>query len=484
MVSLVSSSVNAADIVTTYNVKTAHEKNETAAQAINIGNLDGESATIAISDQGSVAGAAVSTTFTALAGTTSLAQSFNNPVDQVTTQFQLYDNQGNIIADSQGTPAQQASFQQWLNGSLVIGAGTYTAIATPFASPYGSPSLTINKSEQQGTSLQVNSQLTGSDPSEYYNFSLSGNNIKLDFNATTNANDARVVLYDSNHHVVADSGGNGFQRANYQALTSATGLSATSGNYTVKVTYNDNVDPTAQNVDYNFQLYSGNSYAIIYKNKVAAQPTDTTAAGSVTPTKDAQLYERKAFNKINAKPSSAVNIGWIKQDKSALDVHSQLTNADNVDYYSFTLQQGNNLKFGFKPKTTPNPSRLHVQLLDGSGSKVIADNLGTKAQRDAYKALTTTNGLSAKVGGYVVKVAYAPDAPKTNAPYEFGLYSGTGYSTLYTTTASAQTYGNALLSGTALGSASSSSGIASYLTALKNGDDTSQNLTNALKTSI
>ena len=154
-----------------------------------------------------------------------------------------------------------------------------------------------------------------------------------------------------------------------------------------------------------------------------------------------------------------------------MNVVSQLTNADNADYYSFTLQSGNNLKFGFDSKQTPNPKNLRVQLLDSSGLKVIADSGGTSAQQAAYTSLTTTNGLQAKAGGYLVKVTYAAGAPKANANYVFSLFSGTSFAAQYRTIASPQTFTNALLQGT-VGDASSSSGMAAYLATLANGGTT------------
>ncbi len=480
--SLVGSSVQPSGVVTTYNVNTAHKKNETLATAIDIGNLDEESSTVSISDAGSVANNAVSTTFTALNGTASLTQAFSNPVDKAATQFQLFDSQGNIIADSQGTTAQQAAYAEWQAGSLNITAGTYTAIATPFAG-FGT-ALTISKQEQQGTSLEVSSSLTGSDPTEYYNFSFSGSNLKLDFDTQSGGASPRVQILDSSGDVVADNEGNAFTQANYQALTSGTGLNTVSGNYTVEVSYPANqTATTTPTVPYNFQLYAGNSYAVAYNTTVTTPATDNTATGSVTAASNAQLYTVSQYNKINAAATTAVNIGWLQENKSALDVYSQLTSVDSADFYSLTLQQGNNLKFGFNTKTTTDPSALRVQLYNSTGTQIIADSAGTPAQQAAYKALTTTNGLTAGAGNYLVKISYAANAPKTAQTYEFGIYSGTGYNALYKTTASPQTIANAITAGTYGGGTSRSSAIASYLTAEAN-SDTDTSLSTALQAFI
>ncbi|MDR3448957.1 MAG: hypothetical protein P4M15_04275 [Alphaproteobacteria bacterium] len=482
--SLVSSSVDAAAYVTTYNTVTSHPKNETSSEAISIGNLNEENTSISLSDNGTAATSAVSATFqTEAEGTVSL--STKDITGTASLRFQLYDSSGNVVADSQGTSDQVAAYNEWANGTLQVAGGTYTATATPNDSSSTSSSagsLSISTSLQQATTLAVKSQLTGSDQSEYYSYSFSGTTMKLDFSATTNAHDARVVVYNSSGDVVADSAGNDYEKSNYAKLTSSAGLSASSDNYSVKVTYAAGADPTTQNVNYSLQLYGGNSYSVIYKNKVTAQATDNTAAGSVSATSDAQLYTTSQYHTINEKASSAVNIGWLQQDKSMLDVNSQLTSTDNTDYYSFTLQQGNNLKFGFNTSTTTDSSKFRVQLMDSSGSRVIADTEGTAAQQAAYKELTTTNGLTANAGSYIVKVSYAANATKSDATYEFGIYSGTSYAAEYKTTASAQTYANAVLNGDVSGS-SSSTAIAAYLTAVSNGD-TSSSLSDALKAAV
>lgn len=478
---IVSSSVSANASVTTYNINTEHKKNETSSEAIDIGNLNGESSIISVSDQGQAAGEAVSTTFTSTNGVTSLSESFSNIIVKALADFKLIDSSGTVVADNQGTTDQKAAYTQWTEGTLALADGTYTATATPGALAGNQSSLSISSMEQQGTTLQVNSQLTGSDASEYYNFSLSGGNIKMNFDATTNASSARVVLYDSKGGVVADSGGNVFQKDKYKDLTSGKGLSATSGDYSIKVTYMDNAD-TTKNLNYNFQLYSGNSYAVVYKNKVKAQAYDNTASGSMTGSSTTALYTTSAYNKIKATAKSAINIGWLQQDKSMLDVYSTLTSVDSKDYYSFTLQQGDNLKFDFKSSETKNESNLRVQLMNSTGTYVIADNKGTAAQRAAYDKLTTKDGLAASAGGYTVSISYADGATKTDSPYEFGIYSGSVYAAEYKTTASAETYAHAILNNEVKGS-SSSTGIAAYLTALSNSTDTSTmtSLTDALK---
>ncbi|MFA5041104.1 MAG: hypothetical protein WC464_05680 [Bdellovibrionales bacterium] len=480
---LVSSSVTASGVPTTYSISTSHPKNETADEAIDIGNLDAQSSIITISDDGAVATSAISQSFVAKEGTVSLSEVFDNFVTEIFTRFQLIDSEGTVIADSQGTTEQIAAYDEWVEGTLAVSAGTYTVTATPETAYTGELALTVGSSERQGTSLYVDSSLTGSDTSEYYNFSLSGSNIKLDFDAGSNAKNVRVILYNEDGKIIADSDGNAYQKSKYVSLTSSSGLSADSGDYSIEVTYADDVDTTVP-IDYNFSLYSGNSYAVVYKNTVEAQPYDGSARGSVEATSDAELYEASAYNKIITSAAQAVNIGWIQQDKSMLDVYSQLTAADNVEYYSFTFQQGNNLKLDFNPTTTTNEAGLRVQLMDATGSRVIADSGGTKAQREMYAKLTSSEGVDANTGNYIVRISYAEGAAKDTITYEFGIYSGSSYSAQYKTIASAQTYENAILTGELGSSTAASSAIAAYLTAQMNEDDDylASQLASALKT--
>lgn len=487
---IVSSSVDVAANVTTYNKKAAHVKNETSDGAISLDDLNQETTTITLSDSGAAATSAVSATFTSGAsGLVSLTKTAVTGTSNV--RYQLYDSSGNIVADSSGTTAQVAAYNDWASGTLEIDAGTYTATATPPSTAADSTAttkagtLSINTSEQQSTSLDVNSQLTGSDKSEYYKFVFTGSTMKLDFDATTNANSARVVVYNSAGNIVADSQGDSYQKSQYQKLTSGTGLSETSGEYSVKVTYADGADPTTQNVNYNLQLYAGDSYSVIYKEKVTAKATDNTAAGSVTATSTAEMYSTSAYNKIKTTVKNAVNIGWMKQDQAMLDVYSQLTSADSTDTYKFTYQSGTNLKFGFNTSSTKDTSNLRVQLLDSTGSVVIADSEGTTDQQAAYKKLTTTDGLTASTGTYVIKISYAKNATKTDTTYEFGVYSGSTYASEYQTTASAETYAHAVANNEVTGT-SAATKIAAYLTAQSNGTSSSSDssLTDALKSFV
>ena len=121
--SLASSSVTSSAMPTVYTVSTSHPKNETAAQAVNIGNLQEQSSIVSVSDQGKVAGAAVSSTFTAQPGDiASMSEAFGNIVQKSSTHFQLFDSTGIVVADNQGTTAQQQAYADWIKGTLNITA--------------------------------------------------------------------------------------------------------------------------------------------------------------------------------------------------------------------------------------------------------------------------------------------------------------------------------------------------------------------------
>ena len=485
--SLVSSSVSANAYVTTFNLKNTHKKNATEDDALSIGNLAQECVNISISAEASATAAVTNTTITANPGVIKLTTEIFD------SRFELLDSQGNIIASNMGTEEQLAAFQEWKNGTLVVDGGTYTITATPAAvvrgeaPPEGDGGVfEITNTETQGTTLAVDCKLTGNNQSEYYNYYFSGNSMKLDFSTQTKThNTARVVIYNSSGAVVADSQGTTYQRQKYLDLTSSAGLSATTGNYTIKVTYGKNANNT-EDLKYSFQMYAGNSYSVVYKNKVTANAYDGTAAGSVTATDDALLFETNKFHKIGSKATEAINIGWMQKDKSMLDVFSMLTPANNQEYYSFTLQEGDNLKFGFSKKNNTNVDALRIQIMDGTGSFVFADSEGTKEQREAYEKLTTANGMDIKTGTYVVKISYSGNAKSLkDVTYEFGLYSGTSYAAQYKTIASAQTYANALLNGSAIGSTSRSSAIAAYLDKWSTGDsDLASSISSALQKKI
>lgn len=474
-ISPVSYTVNAAPLTATYTANLKHKAGETASTALNIGNLEQQGEIINVSDQGAADGVQTYN-FTLNAGDNAYLQpSFKNIVDQVTTRIQLLDSQGNIVADNQGTTAQQYAYTQFTSTGLTPGAGNYSIQVTPVGGA-GAPQISLTALQQQGTSLSVNSTLNKAEPAEYYNFSLANsNNIKLAFDSNANSSATRIQLYDGNGHLVADNQGSSYEKNQFIQLTSGTGLTATSGNYQVKVSYSNSATPTDAGLNYNFQLYSGSNYAVVYKTNAAVPSSTTTAASSVTPDSKAKLFAQTAYHTLNETAQTGVSIGYLKQDKTSLNVYSLLTAVDSTDYYNFTLQNGSsNLKLALTNLTNAkNTTAVHLQLLDSSGARVLADNQGTPAQKSAFAALTSSNGLTAKPGQYVVKATYGQGVSKTqNLAYNFQLFSGTTYSASYKTTASAQTYANAVLNGNAAGGYSPAAAAASYLNGAANGSIT------------
>ena len=225
---------------------------------------------------------------------------------------------------------------------------------------------------------------------------------------------------------------------------------------------------------YNFQFNSETSRPVIEHrqcNRVRPRPAKLPNVG-IFANSQAQFYHRTAYHAIGETAATGVNIGWLQENQSRLDVQSQLTTPDAQDYYSLTLQQGNNLKLAFNNVT--NTAATRIQLLDPTGTEVIADNYGTPAQKQAFAALTSSNGIAASQGQYVVSVGYAPGANTSQTQtYNFQVYSGNTFNNSYQTTASAQTYQNAILSGNpAVVGYSALSTMANALTNLSNGGTT------------
>jgi hypothetical protein len=482
-ISPVAYTVQAAPLTATYTANLTHKAGETSSTALNIGNLQQQGEIIDVTDGGTTAGVQ-SYNFTLNAGDSALlSASFSNIVDQATTRVQLLDSQGNIVADNQGTTAQQAAYTQFTSSGLIPGAGNYSVQVTPVTGA-GAPQISLTALQQQGTSLSVSSTLNTNEPAEYYNFSVSNSdNIKLAFASNANSSATRVQLYNSTGQVVADNQGTSYQRSQFAQLTSGTGLAATGSSYQVKVSYADGTTPTDAGTKYNFQLYSGTNYAVVYQTNAAVSTTTATALSSVTATTDAQGYGQTAYHTLNETAQTGVSIGYLKQDKTSLNVTSLLTQVDSTDYYNFVLQDGsNNLKLALSNLTdTSNPNGVHLQLLDNTGARVIADNQGTAAQKAAFAELTSATGLTADPGTYVVKATYGQGVNKTSLlQYNFQFFSGTSYSASYKTTATAQTYQNAVLNGNIAGGYSPAAAAASYLNDLSSG--TTLDIMSALQT--
>src|ERR1700722_3255071 len=110
----------------------------------------------------------------------------------------------------------------------------------------------------------------------------------------------------------------------------------------------------------------------------------TSAANS------AVLYQRDAENPLNATSSSAVNIGTLTANQTQLDVNSQITSANQTDYYTFNYQDNSPLKLSAQNLTQTD--LLRVQLVDSNGN-IVADSNGTAAQQLAYDQLIDQPGL-------------------------------------------------------------------------------------------
>lgn len=459
-------------------------------------------------------------------------------------RFQLYNITGTLIADSGGTPAQQAAYANLTSSSgLTTTAGgyyvqvsaapgtsitsqtsynfqlysgstyntnlTYAAQTQPFdpnlfatASATVTPSVSlqsyINSATLSGaqasatnigtldanqSELVTNSQINSANQTGYYTFDFnSGSALKFNLNNTTNEvlqQSLQVQLYDSTGKLVADNNGTLAQQEAYQQFNSGAGLAAANGVYSLKVTYAPGaIAASAQN--FNFQLYSGGTYDTQYTTTTTL-PTNTNeetygSGVGIFAAKNAQLFTRQEYHAIGETAASGPNIGWLYENKNASNVVSQLTRADSTDFYNFTLQKGSNLKLAFNNQTST--AKTRIQLLDPTGTRVLADNYGTDVQKQAFAQLTSSTGLAANPQQYAVKVTYAPGANTTQTQtYDFQLYSGTSYTNLYKFTASAQTYQNAVLSGnTHVAGYNRYASAASYLTSIANGTDASVNI--------
>lgn len=371
---------------------------------------------------------------------------------------------------------------------MLIGAALYSssvlgAVATGSAALYQrtaynvlNPSLStavgLGTLKKDTTQLNVEGAVTSQNPKQYYKFTLDGKNLKLSLDNITASADLRLQILNSKGKVVADSQGSSSEQVSLALASTSLGLAATAGDYYAVVSYGK-TSSRVNSQRYRMNLYSGNQFSESYlttaktQNKATTHvPVDNTQTYA---TYDAQLYSRNAFHVIGEKISEGINIGWLYENKSSLNVRSQLTAANSVVFYKFALQKGEDLKMAFNNST--NTSKLRMQLLDSSGLRVIADNYGTEAQKEAYDSILSGDGLAAKRGEYNVKVSHAPGADKSKTQtYDFQLYSGAHYENSYETVASAQTLGHALLTGNkSIGGYHAKSAIASYLTSQASG---------------
>jgi hypothetical protein len=454
-------------------------------------------------------------------------------------RFQLYDVTGNLLADSAGTDDQKTAYAnltsstgltappggyyaqvsalpgtnltvpqsynlQFFSGttyntSFVSTAQTqaydpnlFTTAASTVAANVGdlklytntanlsgniSSALDIGNLEANKSELDVISQINQQNKAAYFKFDLTdGNSLKFTLNNKSLVPvQLRVQIFDSTgKKIIADSSGTEAQQEAYTKLASGQGLTAQKGTYTAKISYAPNSDFNSTQ-KFDFQLYSGTSYASVFKTTATLPDPSSASIPNVGIFADsqAQLFTRQAFHTIGETAASGVNIGWLSENKSRLDVLSQLTAADQSGFYNFTLQQGQNLKLAFQ--NTTNTANLHVQLLDVTGTQIIADNFGTDAQKKAYADLASTTGVKASPGQYSVRVGFATGATNlAKQTYNFQIYSGDTYLNSYRTTTSPQTYENAILSSNPkVVGYSPAAAAAQYFNNLANGEDSS-----------
>jgi len=300
------------------------------------------------------------------------------------------------------------------------------------------------------TQLDIKAQVSRENGTHFYKFTLDGDSIKATFTNNTNSSALRMQVLNSAGKVVADSSTTASQTLQdaYAKMTSSKGLSQKAGDYFMKVTFDaTSLRSVAQT--YSVGLYSGTKFDASYqttgKSQTSTKQTvllDNTMTYSLI---DAQAYETKSSHAANETAASAVNIGWLYENKSALSVSSRLTNICSTQYYGLTLQKGDNLKLAFNNHTDTSEAR--VQLYDGSGTQLLADSHGTEAQKAAYAKLTSSEGLAAKAAAYVVKLSYADGATKSDQLYDFKVYSGTSYNALYTTVAATESASVAIANG-------------------------------------
>ena len=121
--------------------------------------------------------------------------------------------------------------------------------------------------------------------------------------------------------------------------------------------------------------------------------TTTPTATSYLPPlpANAQLFQRAVTNPIGVTASTAVNVGWLNANEGQLEIVGQLTGSDPVDMYKFTFQQGSELNLNVT--NIDGSVNQHIQLLDASGSRVIADNQGNATTKAAFAQLTSSKGL-------------------------------------------------------------------------------------------
>jgi hypothetical protein len=135
--------------------------------------------------------------------------------------------------------------------------------------------LGTNKSQ-----LEVVGQLTGQDPTDWYNFTFQNKGaVELSVTNIDGTAPVRVQVYDgTGTQLIADSQGNATQQKNYAALTSSAGYNLNAGTYAIKVTYGAGGNK-AQPQDYAVQIGSGTTFTSDYRTLANATTIQTTLLG-------------------------------------------------------------------------------------------------------------------------------------------------------------------------------------------------------------
>lgn len=353
-----------------------------------------------------------------------------------------------------GVTATSSSFIYVRDVSNVLDASLENAAALG--------TLTTNE-----TQLSVKGTVSKANTTHYYSFNLNGDEMKLDFVNNTGSSGIRLQVMNADGKVIADSSSTASAalRTAYNKVTSSGGLQdMEAGTYHLKVSFDATAMRSADQT-YSIGLYSGTSFRAAYQSSATAQTkysetvlTDNTMTYSLI---DALEYSTQATHRANASFDEAVNIGWLFEDKSALSVKGQMTWVCDEQYYSLTLQQGENLKMALN--NTTNTSKLRVQVYDSTGSFLYADSEGTDEQVAAYDDLISSKGMEAKAGNYTLKLSYATGEAKKDQTYSFKLYSGSSYEKLYETKTATETAATAILSGSLTQYADARTVSANYL---------------------
>jgi hypothetical protein len=340
----------------------------------------------------------------------------------------------------------------WLNAFAAPNGKLYQRTAINVLNAAQSTAVDIGTLTYDKSQLDVAGQLVRENPTHYYKFTLDGDNLKLDFKNLTSNTALNIQVIDSDGNIVADNEGTDEQKLAYGGMTLEEGQSVEAGTYYIKVTYGG-ISLRNESPRYSIDLYSGthfdNTFQTVAMTQTSLNQKVSVDSTMVFASSDALFYTHKDYNIINAKASSALTIGWISENKSALSVTSQITTANANHFYGFVLQKGSTLKLAFDNQTaTENTTNVRIQVMDPTGYRIYADNEGTDAQKEAYAQLTSSGGLNAKPGQFIVKMTYGKGADTTKPQtYKFKVYAGESYSALYETTAIPETFDTAVLRG-------------------------------------